>query len=80
LIDYIEERTLEASKIMLKGGLTIREAAKEIGISKSTLHRDITEKLKNIDNNTWKQVRNLLDHHLKVRAIRGGLASQKKRR
>lgn len=75
---HIKDRVLETAAYFLKNNSTIRDTAKVIGVGKSTVHKDLTEKLKNIDCITYKEVRNLLNKNIEVRHIRGGLSTQRK--
>lgn len=61
---------------MLDGNRTVREVAKIIGISKSTVHYDLTKRLNLIDNSLYLKVRRVLDYNKKIRHIRGGEATR----
>ncbi len=63
---------------MLEGNKTVREVAKLVGFSKSTVHHDITTKLIDLDYDLFKKVRDLLDYNKKIRHIRGGEATRLK--
>lgn len=63
---------------MIEGKRTVREVAKIIGYSKSTVHNDISIRLKSIDYNLYLQIKELLDYNKKVRHIRGGEATKRK--
>ncbi len=78
MINYIEQRVLNTSRVMLENRLTIRETAKKVGFSKTTVHKDVAERLRDVDCNRSKEIRELLDYHIKVRAVRGGLALKRK--
>lgn len=69
---------ISEAKYVLKTNKTIREAAKDLGISKSVLHRHLSCKLKNIDYDLYLQVKNVFLEHNKYRHIRGGEATKKK--
>ena len=75
---YVIERAKEAGLMVAFMHLTIRQAAKELGVSKTTVHKDITERLKKIDPDLHVAVRNQLDHHIKMRSYRGGQALREK--
>ena len=75
---YIEERTIEIANYIINNNATVRQAAKQFGISKSTVHKDITERLKKIDKNLSKEVYKILENNKKERHIRGGLATREK--
>ncbi|MBR3198690.1 MAG: sporulation transcriptional regulator SpoIIID [Bacilli bacterium] len=74
----IKERVLLESKYMLKTGDTIRKIAKKHNISKSTVHKDLKERLKQIDLELYKEVNKVIKHHIKTRHIKGGLSTKKK--
>jgi len=78
LKDYIEERTLEIGKYIIKNKSTVREAAKVFGVSKSTVHKDVTERLENINPKLYKEVKEVLEKNKAERHIRGGNATKKK--
>lgn len=76
--NYIEKRVLEAAKYMIVSNATIRKTAKIFGVSKSTIHKDITERLPKINPIISKQIYNLLELNKAERHIRGGKATQLK--
>ena len=65
-------------KIILKEKITVREVAKIVGCSKSTVHKDLTERLPYIDFALYEEVKDLLDYNKTVRHIRGGLSTKLK--
>lgn len=69
--EYIVYRVLDAAELIVKDDLTIREVAKKLNCSKSTVHKDI-ERLWNINNIKYGMVREIMDKHLKERQDRGG--------
>ncbi|MDE6656108.1 MAG: sporulation transcriptional regulator SpoIIID [Anaeroplasmataceae bacterium] len=73
-----ESRVLEMAYLMLEGRRTVREVAKRIGYSKSTVHHDLTTKLEKIDPLLYEQVKELLDYNKKIRHLRGGEATRLK--
>jgi putative DeoR family transcriptional regulator (stage III sporulation protein D) len=75
---HIEERTVELGKYIVEKKCTVREAAKKFGISKSTVHKDITEKLPHINSALYKEVKKVLETNKKERHIRGGMATKHK--
>ena len=77
---YIEERTVELAKYIIKNKCTVREAAKKFGISKSTVHKDITERLVEINGSLAEEVRSILMENKQERHIRGGWATREKYR
>ena len=76
--EYIEERTIEVANYIIENKSTVRAAAKHFNISKSTIHKDITERLKHINRALAKEVRMVLDENKSERHIRGGMATKQK--
>ena len=76
--DYIEERTLEIAKYILNEGATVRQAAGIFGVSKSTVHKDVTERLPKINPLIAAMVKDVLDTNKAERHIRGGEATKQK--
>ena len=76
--DYIEERVLELANYILETGSTVRAAAVKFRISKSTVHKDITERLHEINPSLAAQVKTVLDNNKAERHIRGGMATKEK--
>lgn len=76
--DYIEERVLELAEYILETGATVRAAANKFRVSKSTVHKDITERLQEINPHLAAQVKEVLDNNKAERHIRGGLATKEK--
>ncbi len=76
--DYIEERTLELAEYIIQNKCTVRKAAKKFGISKSTVHKDIRERLKGINPKMAKEAVAVLEENKKERHIRGGMATKEK--
>jgi putative DeoR family transcriptional regulator (stage III sporulation protein D) len=74
----VDSRVLYEAQLMLEGKRTVREVAKMIGYSKSTIHNDITIKLKQINYDLYLEIKELLDYNKKIRHIRGGEATKKK--
>lgn len=75
---YIEERAVEAANYIIDTRATIRQTADRMGISKSTVHKDITERLIRIRPMLAAQARVVLDANKAERHIRGGLATREK--
>ena len=71
-------RVLLQARVMLESKLTVREVAKIIGLSKSTIHKDLTEKLKYIDEDLFLEVSELLEYNKNIRHIRGGQKTKEK--
>ncbi len=76
--DYIEERAVEIAYYIIDNNATVRQTAKEFGISKSTVHKDVTERLLQVNRALALQARNVLDMNKSERHIRGGLATKEK--
>ena len=77
---YIESRVLDIAAYIVETGATVRTAAKEFGVSKSTVHKDITARLKQIDRALAKDVAAVLEVNKEERHIRGGHATYLKYR
>ena len=75
---YIEERAMEIARYIIDNNTTVRQAAKHFGISKSTVHKDCTERLSQVNPALASQVRKVLDVNKAERHIRGGLATKEK--
>ncbi|WP_028988344.1 sporulation transcriptional regulator SpoIIID [Thermicanus aegyptius] len=78
--DYIKERTLKIGLHIIETRRTVRSIAKEFGVSKSTVHKDLTERLPEIDPVLANQVKEILEYHKSVRHLRGGEATKIKYR
>ena len=75
---YIEERAVNLAHYIIDRKDTVRGAAKKFGISKSTVHKDVSERLKKINPSLATQVRIILDENKAERHIRGGMATKLK--
>lgn len=80
MYETIEERTRELAAFVLETGSTVRAAAEKFGVSKSTVHKDLNERLERLDRALWLRVREVLELNKAERHIRGGLATRKKYR
>ena len=76
--DYIEERAVEIAAYIIENNATVRQTAKKFGISKSTVHKDVTERLLRINPSLALAARKVLDTNKSERHIRGGLATKEK--
>ncbi|NLP27774.1 MAG: sporulation transcriptional regulator SpoIIID [Clostridia bacterium] len=76
--DYIEERVLEVANYIIDSKATIRKTAKIFGVSKSTIHKDMTERLPKINPAIAKEAKLILDLNKSERHIRGGKATKMK--
>lgn len=74
----IEERVVEIARYIVEHKATVRETAKAFGISKSTVHKDVTERLPRINKNLSEDARKVLDLNKSERHIRGGMATREK--
>ncbi len=75
---YIEERVIELANFVVEKKTTVRSAAKKFGISKSTVHKDVTERLVRINPTLANEVRMVLEENKAERHIRGGQATKAK--
>ena len=71
-------RVLEEGEYILSTGKTVREMASCFGISKSTIHKDLRERLLEIDSKMYEKVSKILQYHMDVRHIRGGESTRRK--
>lgn len=76
--EYIEERALEIANYIIENNATVRQTAKAFGISKSTVHKDVAERLTQINPSLANEARKVLDLNKSERHIRGGLATREK--
>ena len=75
---YIEDRAVEVATYIIENNATVRQAAKQFGISKSTVHKDCAERLTQINPALAAEVRKVLDVNKAERHLRGGLATREK--
>ena len=78
MADTIEDRACELAVYMIENGATVRAAAQHFGISKSTVHKDLSQRLPYCNKSLYKQVRRILDENKAQRHIRGGMATKAK--
>jgi len=78
LKDYIEDRVLEVARYIIESKATIRRTAKVFGVSKSTIHKDMTERLPKINPQIANEAKTILDLNKSERHIRGGRATKMK--
>ncbi len=76
--DKIKTRVLQEANYMVKTKKTLREIAKIFNVSKSTVHKDLTTKLKKLDINLSEKIKLILEEHIQIRHIRGGESTKKK--
>ena len=77
-MDEIKNRVIEMANLFINTKGTVREVAKIVGYSKSTVHHDLTTKLEDIDPKLYIEVKNLLEYNKKIRHIRGGESTRLK--
>lgn len=75
--DYIEKRAIMLAYYIIENNTTVRAAAKNFGFSKSSVHKDVTTRLSDIDPLLASEVKSVLDVNKAERHIRGGLATKK---
>ena len=76
--DTMEERACLLAVYMIETGATVRMAAQHFGISKSTVHKDLCQRLPQYNKRLYRQVRQVLEVNKQERHIRGGMATQRK--
>lgn len=76
--DYIEERVMDVARYIIESKATIRKTARMFGVSKSTVHKDVTERLPKINPQIAKEAKEILDLNKSERHIRGGKATKLK--
>ena len=74
----IRNRVIDEANYMLETNETLRQVAKVFKVSKSTVHKDLHERLIGIDNNLCNKIKSILKYHLDIRHIRGGESTKKK--
>ena len=74
----IERRAIELAEYIIENKTTVRAAAKKYGVSKSTVHKDMTDRLRSIDRTLYTQVRQVLETNKAERHLRGGAATRRK--
>ena len=75
---HMEQRACDLALYIIENRATVRQAAKQFGVSKSTVHKDISERLPAFNRRLYLQVKEILDENKAQRHIRGGLATRKK--
>ena len=78
MTDTIEKRACNLAVYIIETGATVRAAAKRFGISKSTVHKDLSQRLPQYNRRLYLQVRRVLDENKAQRHIRGGIATREK--
>lgn len=75
---YIEDRVIKTAQYIIETKATVRQTARKFGVSKSTVHKDVTSRLELIDPTLANEARQVLDVNKQERHIRGGLATKEK--
>ena len=75
---YIEERAMEIAVYIIEHNATVRQTAKQFGVSKSTVHKDLVDRLPIVNPGLAQEARKILDVNKSERHIRGGLATKEK--
>jgi putative DeoR family transcriptional regulator (stage III sporulation protein D) len=78
MADTIDKRACDLAVYIIETGATVRRAAQHFGISKSTVHKDLSQRLPHCNKNLYRQVRKVLDLNKAQRHIRGGMATKQK--
>lgn len=78
MTETLEKRACELAVYIIETGATVRAAAKEFHISKSTVHKDLQHRLQNYNPHLYAQVRQILEKNKQERHIRGGMATRRK--
>lgn len=78
MTEPIDQRACELAVYIIETGATVRAAARHFGISKSTVHKDVTCRLKQYNLQLYTQAREVLDRNKRERHIRGGMATKRK--
>ena len=76
--DDILDRVIKEAEYIIETGATVRQTAKVYHFSKSTVHKDVTDRLRIVDKRLYKKVKKVLDKNLSERHIRGGIATKNK--
>lgn len=74
----IKTRVIEEAKYIIETKETVREIGKKFKVSKSTVHKDLSDRLKKIDKNLYSEVEKILKYHTDIRHIRGGQSTKNK--
>ena len=77
-MNLIDDRATRLGEYIVENNATVRRAAKQFGVSKSTVHKDVSQRLKNINNSLYCDVKTVLDLNKAQRHIRGGMATKRK--
>lgn len=75
---FVEQRAVEFGEYIIQSKATVRKTAKKFGISKSTVHKDVSERLKKVNPQLYREVKSVLEINKAQRHIRGGMATRRK--
>ena len=75
---FVEQRAVELGEYIIQSKATVRKTAKKFGISKSTVHKDVSERLKKVNPQLYREVKSALEINKAQRHIRGGMATRRK--
>lgn len=75
---FVEQRAVELGEYIIQSKATVRKTAKKFGISKSTVHKDVSERLKKVNTQLYRKVKSVLEINKAQRHIRGGMATRRK--
>ena len=75
---FVEQRAVELGEYIIQSKATVRKKAKKFGISKSTVHKDVSERLKKVNPQLYREVKSVLEINKAQRHIRGGMATRRK--
>ncbi|MCI8395174.1 stage III sporulation protein D [Neglecta sp. X4] len=78
MMNVLDERATKLGEFIVENKATVRRAAKQFGVSKSTVHKDVSQRLQYIDRGLYRDVKNVLAVNKAQRHIRGGMATKKK--
>ena len=78
MTEPLEDRACKMAVYMIETGATVRSAARHFGLSKSTVHKDLSQRLRQYNPVLYRQVRQVLDLNKQERHIRGGMATKRK--
>ena len=75
---FVKQRAVELGEYIIQSKATVRKTAKKFGISKSTVHKDVSERLKKVNPQLYREVKSVLEINKAQRHIRGGMATRRK--
>ena len=76
--ESIKKRVLLEAKTIIETGKTLRDMEQLVQVSKSTIHKDMQQRLIELDEDLYEQVQNIFENHIKIRRIHGGESTKKK--